>query len=247
MEQVTNTAASERERALELQRLAVEMIPTFGFDWNAHASLFLRRQTLSRILYFDSLYSQILDVPGVILEIGTQWGASLPLLMGLRGIYEPYNFTRDIVGFDTFEGLVGVAAQDGDLVTEGAFAVSEGHSATLQRILDTHSLDSPLPSLTKASAVAGDARETVPRWLEENPHAIVSMLILDTDLYLPTRDVLKCVIPRLTRGSLLVFDEANTAAFPGETLAIQEVLGLNRIRLRRTPLAPTCAYAVFEG
>lgn len=45
-----------------------------GDHWNQHSLVFLRRQSLSRLLYLDHLYKQIVDVPGVICEFGVQWG-----------------------------------------------------------------------------------------------------------------------------------------------------------------------------
>ena len=65
------------------------------------------------------------------------------------------------------------------------------------------------------------------------------------DLYKPTKNVLELILPRLTKGSLLVFDELNSETFPGETRAVIEVLGLNNLRLRRNPNQPICAWAVF--
>jgi hypothetical protein len=50
------------------------------------------------------------------------------------------------------------------------------------------------------------------------------MAIFDMDIYKPTKDVLEKIIPRLVKGSLLVFDELNFKAFPGETIAVNEVL-----------------------
>jgi hypothetical protein len=44
---------------------------------------------------------------------------------------------------------------------------------------------------------------------------------------------------------LLVFDELNCGYFPGETRAVQEVLGLNNITLKRHPHQSYCAWAVF--
>jgi UDP-galactopyranose mutase len=82
-------------------------------------------------------------------------------------------------------------------------------------------------------------------WLEKNPHAIVSMAIFDMDVYKPTKDVLEKIIPRLTKGSLLVFDELNCQHFPGETTAVQEVLGLNNLTLQRHPHQSYCAWAVY--
>jgi hypothetical protein len=93
--------------------------------------------------------------------------------------------------------------------------------------------------------IKGDASETIDGWLENNQHAIVAMVIFDMDVYKPTRDVLKKIIPRLTKGSLLVFDELNCPHFPGETRAVDEIIGLNNLSLRRFPHQPYCSWAVF--
>jgi hypothetical protein len=71
------------------------------------------------------------------------------------------------------------------------------------------------------------------------------MAIFDMDIYKPTKDVLEKIIPRLTKGSLLVFDELSNEFWPGETLAVNEVLGLNNLSLRRFPHQTTCAWAVY--
>ncbi len=71
------------------------------------------------------------------------------------------------------------------------------------------------------------------------------MAIFDMDIYKPTRDALNMIQPRLTKGSMLVFDELNCPFFPGETQAVSEVLGLNNLRLQRFPNQPYCAFAEF--
>ena len=45
------------------------------------------------------------------------------------------------------------------------------------------------------------------------------------DIYKPTKDCLKAIIPYLSKGSVIGFDEPNSKDFPGETLAIKEVFG----------------------
>ena len=39
------------------------------------------------------------------MEFGVRWGQNLITLNNLRGIYEPFNHSRKIIGFDTFEGF----------------------------------------------------------------------------------------------------------------------------------------------
>ena len=206
----------------------------------------LTRQSVSRVLYFDHLYRQLVGTPGVICEFGVQWGAGMSLLMSLRGIYEPYNYSRRIVGFDTFAGFPDVDLLDGPSAIAGDYAVSEGYEDILSRVLEIHERMSPVPHIRKFELVKGDASLTIDFWLEENPEAIIGMAIFDMDLYAPTKSVLERILPRLTKGSILVFDEVNSPTFPGETVALMEVMGLNNLRLRHFPHQPNCAYAIVE-
>lgn len=223
------------------------LLPQLGESWNNHSLVTMTRQTLSRILYYHQLYQKILQVPGVICEFGVQWGATLSLLTALRGMYEPYNYSRKLFGFDTFEGFCEVDNQlDGSHLERGDYKVVKGYKSQLEDILTLHETQSPLSHIRKFELIEGDASVTIGSWLTANPHAIISMAIFDMDLYKPTKDVLEAIVPRLTKGSVLVFDELNHAGFPGETKAVIDVLGLNNIRLERFPHQTHCAWAVFE-
>jgi len=217
----------------------------FGPQWNHHNTVFLKRQVLSRLLYQDHLYRKILDVPGVICEFGVHWGATMTTLTNLRGIYEPFNHSRRICGFDTFSGFTGVDAADGNYSSDGDYSTSSGYEEELEAILTLHESFSPIPQIKKFELVKGDIAETLPAWLEANRHAIVAMAIFDMDIYKPTRAALEMIMPRLTKGSLLVFDELNCPHFPGETQAVEEIIGVNNLRLKRFPHQPYCAYAEF--
>jgi hypothetical protein len=241
----TQFSRGEQESNKRLLEIAQGLLPSYGNNWNALSVLTLRRQSISRILYYDDLYKKILDVPGVICEFGVQWGTTLAQLMAFRGVYEPYNHSRKIYGFDTFEGFSVIDEKDHGFSQLGDYSVNLGHIALLEEILTIHESYSPLSHIKKFDLIKGDASLTVGPWLAENPHAIISMAIFDMDVYKPTRDVLELILPRLTKGSLLVFDELNAETFPGETRAVDEVLGLNNIRLRRNSNQPCCAWAVF--
>ena len=221
------------------------MLGIYGLSWNEHNILTLRRQSIIRILFYDDLYKKILDVPGVICEFGVQWGTTLAQLIAHRGNYEPFNHSRKIYGFDTFEGFTNLDEKDRDFSQLGDYSVTPEHFELLEEILTIHESFSPLSHIKKFSLVKGDASLTIGPWLEQNPHAIISMAIFDMDVYKPTRDVLEMILPRLVKGSLLVFDELNSEIFPGETQAVAEVLGLNNIRLRRNRHQANCAWVVF--
>ena len=58
------------------------------------------------------MYYIFIDVPGVIMEFSVWWGANLALYESMRCVKEPYNYTRKIVGFDTFGGYRSPAPRD---------------------------------------------------------------------------------------------------------------------------------------
>ncbi len=234
----SSTTQDERDRSNELRIKAENYLARAGFDWNADFSPFLRRQSISRILYLADLYRKVTDVPGYILELGCRWGPSLSVFQALRGIYEPYNYTRGVIGFDTFEGFVGTSGTDGSGISDGGLASDPSHVDELNAVLSLLAQDSPLPHLVETRAIKGDVRVTLPAWLDENPHAAIAMVVFDMDIHAPTKAALRAVIPRLSAGFLVVFDEFLTKAFPGESVAVFESLLLSNIRFERSPLAP---------
>ena len=189
-----------------------------------------------------------MNVPGVILEFGTRWGQNLAIMQSLRSILEPYHHRRRIVGFDTFEGFPSVAPEDGsaDAAHVGAYAVTDNYAEYLRELMALREQQSPLPEVRKFEIVKGNAPEQLELYLKRHPETIVALAYFDMDLYQPTVDCLKLLSGRLTKGTVVGFDELNHAAFPGETTAVREVLGLSSIRLKRSPWSGDESYFVVE-
>jgi hypothetical protein len=213
-----------------------------------NAALYVRRRALTRVVQLHELYQRFLPVHGVILEFGVRWGQSLSLLQSFREMYEPYNHTRRIVGFDTFEGFPSVHAADGtdDVVRVGGHGVSERYEEHLESVLAAHEALTPLSHIRRFELVKGDVTETLPPYLEAHPETIVAFAHFDLDLYEPTRRCLEALRPFLTRGTVLGFDELSHPVFPGETVALREVLGLDRFRIERFPYTSTPGYVVVD-
>jgi hypothetical protein len=208
--------------------------------------LFMKRQNIARLLYFNDLYKEILNVHGVIMEFGVRWGPNLALLQSLRAIYEPYNYTRKIIGFDTFEGFESTHAKDGDsdIIHKGAYDVSENYEDYLSQVLSYHESEAPIDHIEKFELIKGDVVNTVPMYLDDHPETIVALAIFDMDIYHPTKEALLAIKERLVKGSIVAFDELNHPDFPGETIAFREVFGSD-YQLRRSPLNPYCSYIVI--
>ncbi len=212
----------------------------------SNLGLYLNRQTLSRLLFMHEIYKKIVNVHGVIAEFGVRWGQNLALFSCLRGIYEPYNYNRKIIGFDTFQGFPEVDKEkDGHKVVKGDYGVSENYEKYLEQILAYHESENPIAHKRKFELIKGDATLMIDSYLNAHPETIIAFAYFDFDIYLPTKKCLEAIKDRLTKGSILAFDELNCPEFPGETLAFKEVFGFDKYAIKRSPLNPLCSYIVI--
>jgi hypothetical protein len=68
----------------------------------------------------------------------------------------------------------------------------------------------------------------------------------DFDIYKPTKVCLELLMNRVTKGSIIAFDELNCPEFPGETIAVMETIGLNKYAIKRSPLNPLISYLIID-
>jgi hypothetical protein len=208
---------------------------------------YVRRQNLTRFLSLYEIYKRILPVKGSIVECGVFRGFGTMTWAKLSAILEPVNLTRRIYGFDSFSGFpslsqvdrVGAAAgvNEGDL-----FADSEQELLELSKINDSTRFLGHVP---KVQLIKGDATKTIPKFVEETPHLLVSLLFMDFDLYEPTKAALEHILPRMPKGAVLAFDELDNPLWPGETLAMLEKCGAGNLRLQRLEFDPYIGFAVI--
>ena len=162
--------------------------------------LFVKRQDLSRIIFMHDLYRRIVDVHGIVVEFGVRWGQNMALFSSFRGMYEPFNHNRKIIGFDTFSGFPSVSKKDGSgsSVQAGAYAVTENYEQYLEKLLNYHEQESPVSQIKKHELLKGDASAMLKKYLLDNPETVVSLAYFDFDLYEPTKNCLEMIRPYLT-------------------------------------------------
>ena len=207
--------------------------------------LFLDRRLLSRMLFLNEIYELQLPIHGSVFEFGVRYGQNLALLIGCRGIYEPYNHNRKIVGFDTFAGFPSIHESDSHIHSTGDYSVPPGYKLFLERVLKLHEDMAPVNSIKKFELIEGDATRTVQTYLEEHPETMISMAYFDFDIYLPTLDCLRAVLPYLNRGAIIGFDQINDQEWPGETKALREVLGLSNFTIYHSKYRSNAGYLIY--
>jgi hypothetical protein len=210
---------------------------------------YVSRQSLTKFMARQEIFARQLDIHGSIVEVGVHRGTSLMTWAHLSSILEPVNYLRKIIGFDTFEGFPAIAEQDergtSFHLTKGGFKVETGAEQELSKAIELYDSNRLMNHLPKIELVRGDACTTIPAYLEANPHLVVSLLHLDADLYTPTKAALEAFLPRMPKGAIIAFDELNMDLFPGETLAVMETMGIDRINLKRFPYATSLSYTVL--
>src|SRR5262245_26364334 len=165
----------------------------------------VRRQDIARFLARHEIFKLSLPANGSIVECGVFAGGGLMSWAHFSAIYEPYNHTRRVIGFDTFKGFPEVHGKDfGHGISEhahaGAFQTADNIQAELQSLIKIHDRNRPLGHIPKIDLVAGNATETIPNFVDGHPHMLVSLLYLDFDIYEPTKVALDTFLPRIVKG-----------------------------------------------
>jgi len=206
------------------------------------------RQSIAKFLTKYELFKMILSINGSIVEGGVLHGGGTLAWAKLSSILEPTNHTRKIIGFDTFDGFPSIhdkdqTGSDGSLIEKGALRGSSFDDVT--NAVRVYDLNRPLSHIPKVELVKGDIAKTCEKYVKENPHLVVSLLYLDVDLYEPTKILLENFYPKMPKGAVIVFDELNAKMFPGETRAVDEVLGIKNIKIERFYFDSYVSYVVL--
>jgi hypothetical protein len=208
---------------------------------------YVRRQHLKRFLAMYEIFKLAMSVKGSIVECGVFHGFSVMAWAKLSTILEPENLTRRIYGFDSFGGFPSVSVADrtgGGIAAPGDFHTSSYDE--LLKLIHAYDQDRFLGHIPKVHLIRGDASKTIPEFVQQNGHLVVSLLFLDFDLYEPTKIALEHLLPRMPKGAVLAFDELDNPIWPGETRALLDVLPLNRLRIQRLDWDPYIGFTIIE-
>ena len=208
---------------------------------------YVRRIYLKRFLVMYEIFKLAMPVKGSIIECGVFRGFGIMGWAKLSTILEPENLTRRIYGFDTFTGFPLLSDKDESLYTSSKVGDFQTDSyEEIQSLLKEYDNDRFLGHIPKVELIRGDITVTIPKFVTEHPHLIVSLLFMDADLYEPTKTAIEYFLPRMPKGAIIAFDELDNPIWPGETQAICDSLGLNNLRLRRLEWDPYIAFATID-
>lgn len=207
-----------------------ELSRVFGERGYSHEDIlrnfpaYVLRRDVTRFLSHYELFKQVIDLPGCIVELGVFKGASFFTWSMLMEIFVPFDRSRKVFGFDTFEGLTDFTSADGRMDTS-VHKVVGGYKCTaaeLETLTALHNSDNMIPGTLRSNLVIGDVKDTIPKFLDENPGLKISLLHFDVDLYEPTKVGMEQLFPLVVTGGVVCFDEYGLVPWQGETRAVDE-------------------------
>ena len=238
---------AEREEA-SLNRKCFDSNPTSWETKIENFPKYVRRQNMTRFLALYEIFKRTINVKGSVIECGVNHGFGVMTWAKLSAILEPVNLMRRVYGFDTFEGFPGLSEAD---MSAASSHVKTGDLAAdsyeeLNELISVFDSTRFLGHVNKVNLIKGDATKTMPQFVQDNPHVVVSLLFLDFDIYEPTKVALETFLPRMPAGAVIAFDELDNPLWPGETLAMLETLAKRRLKIERLDFDPYIGFAVLD-
>lgn len=209
-----------------------------------HFPKYIRRQRMTRLLALYEIFKLTLPVKGSIVECGVNNGFGLACWNHFSSILEPNNIMRRIYGFDTFAGFDSISVKDrGANYTAKKGQLKADSYTELNELFKVHDDNRFLGHLPKVTLVKGDITKTARKFVKDNPHVMISLLFLDLDIYAPTKVAIEQFVSRMPKGAIIAFDELDNPIWPGETLALLDTIGINKLEIQRLDFDPYIGFA----
>ena len=208
---------------------------------------YVPRQDITNFLAKYELFKKVLNIPGSIVECGVLFGGGLMTFAQLSAIFEHTNYLRKIIGFDTFSGFPNLSKFDkmakSSQVKKGAFSIDS--LSDIKKSISLYDSNRFLHHINKIEIIKGNAERTIPKYVQRNPHTIISLLYLDFVLYKPTKIALENFFPLMPKGSVIAFNLLNDEHWPSTSKALRDVLGVRTLKLKKFPFSPYTQYVVI--
>lgn len=206
-------------------------------------SAYMRQSEFARLMALYELYGKTMGLPGSLAEFGIWKGSTFFFLARLIETFHAAQHERlpisqrHLYGFERFGGFAEISEEDlsstphdqrrvGGLATNrDVFIHTFEHFKKVSRIAE------------RVHLVEGDVSETFPRFNAEKKGVKFAFVLLDMDVYKPTKAVLDHILDHMVPNGIIVFDEYAQPEWPGETLAADEFIGRWRLELESIPWA----------
>ena len=194
------------------------------YEYETGFNLTSDTERFGKLLTHYEVYKKIVSLPGEIVECGVFRGTSITRFATFRRMFET-DSSRKIIGFDNFNHIYPDTDYEEDqeqrekwMATAGADSITVEQ---LESVFETRGFGN-------YDFIEGDITETLPEYIEKNPHLKISLLNIDIDFVESTYCSLKYLFNRVVEGGVILFD--NYGAFHGDTKGIDMFFQENNLQ-----------------
>ena len=180
-----------------------------NFELITNYGLFSGDSNLFKTLQIKEIIDRIKNVKGDIIEFGV-WRGNTSLL--IKKILDIYKIKKKLYLFDHFKGLKHFEKLDKFNKKFHKYGKYKGNKKIIKEFINFF-------KFKDIEVIDMDAMELSKKTFYKKKFSLV---ILDVDLYRPTKKILEAVSSYMQKNSLIVFDEGNERLWPGEKKALDE-------------------------
>ena len=202
---------------------------------------FIRRREFAQTLAYIHLFEIIKDIPGSIAELGVYLGNGLFTWSKLLETFCPGVRGRKVFGFDSFKGYVNGTETEADSIQfiknlhGHTFDASE---EVVNRLIRINETDNLVMGAQRIKLYSGDVKDTIDQMQSENPGVRFSLVMIDLNLFEPTRFALEKMYALVVRGGVLAFRGYGVKPWEGESAAVDVFAAKNGLVLKSFTYSP---------
>jgi len=194
---------------------------------------FIQRRDLPQLLAYYELFKLVKNLPGSIAEVGVFLGNGLFTWTKLMETFFPGNRGKKVFGFDNFSGYNKSISHHDKKAIEyiknliGDFDISYEFVHKLEKL---HNLDSLIPGIERVKIYNDDLITSINKFKDENYGVRLKLLVVDVNLYKPTKIALDHLYDLLITGGVIAFRGYGVKPWEGESIAVDEFLKEKNIK-----------------
>ena len=204
-------------------------LPSFDlqtmYDAETNFNLLMTPERLSKFLIHYEAMKSINNVPGAIVECGVFKGTSLMRFAKLREILGG-RFSRKIIAFDVFNDEFPTTEYEADHSQRDYWISTAGGSS-----ISTNQIDELFAyfKIDNYDLVAGDATQTIPKYVDQHLGLKIALLNIDIDFVEPTYAAMKHLYHRVMPGGVILLDNyggegSSGLSYHGDTIGIDRFI-----------------------
>lgn len=203
-------------------------------------------KVFGKLLARATIFNQVKDVPGDIMEFGVFKGTGLLTFLKLKRYLCP-NTIKKVIGFDFFDTqslLSSLNQQDREAMTTLFKGRGFNHEDSFEKYLSNLILDCGFNDY-EFDLIKGDAGKSSAKYISDKPGLKISLLYMDLDLGEPTYKVLTSLWHRVSKGGIVVFDEYGYHKW-SESQGVDKFFEDKNIKIKPLGYMAPTAYVVKE-